>query len=260
MSSPGPSQRPLHTNRGRAESFGTVAANYDRYRPTYPAAMVDDLAALGARTVLDVGCGTGKAATLFAARGMDVLGVEVDAKMADVARSHGITVEVGSFEDWEPAGRTFDLLISGQAWHWVDPARGARKAAEVLRHGGAAAMFWNHDHPDEALRGQFDAIYREHAPELAAPPDADHAEVRRARLVPFQDDPGFASVEMRSYWWERTFTADEWVGMSLTYSDHLLLDPAHRTALADALRAAIDTRGGITVRYETFLNLAHRTA
>lgn len=250
---------PLHTDRGRAESFGTVAASYDRYRPTYPAAMIDDLVALEPRGILDVGCGTGKAATLFAARGLDVLGVEIDAKMAAVARSHGIPVEVGSFEDWDAAGRTFDLLVSGQAWHWVDPVRGARKAVEVLRPGGAAALFWNHDHLDDAWRARFDTIYREYAPELMPPPDRDHAQVRRARLEPFEQEPGFASVETRSYWWERTFTADEWVGMSLTYSDHLLLEAGRRAALADAVRATIESRGPISVRYETFLILARRT-
>src|SRR5579875_1636628 len=123
------SDSPLFVDRGRAESFGTVAANYDRFRPSYPPALIDDLVATGAHTVLDVGCGTGKAAVLLAARGLDVLGVEIDPKMAELARSHGVPVEVSSFEGWDAAGRMFDLLTCGQAWHWVDPARGVPKAA-----------------------------------------------------------------------------------------------------------------------------------
>ncbi len=250
---------PLYANRGRAESFGSVAANYDRYRPTYPPDLIDDLVALGPRTVLDVGCGTGKAARLFAGRGLDVLGVEIDPKMAEVARSHGITVEIGSFEDWDAAGRTFDLLISGQAWHWVDPARGVPKAAEVVRPGGAVALFWNQDRPGGALRDRLDSIYREHAPELVPPPGTDHMQVRRDRLKPFEKSAAFAAIESRTYEWERTFTADEWVGMHLTFSDHVLLAPGRRSALADASRAAIDALGGVViVRYETYLALIHR--
>jgi hypothetical protein len=36
---------------------------------------------------------------------------------------------VAKFEDWDPAGRTFDSVIAAQAWHWVDPVAGAAKAA-----------------------------------------------------------------------------------------------------------------------------------
>lgn len=253
-----PQPHSIYTDRGRAEAFGSVATNYDRYRPTYPTALVDDLVALGPRTVLDVGCGTGKAARLFAARGLDVLGVEIDPKMAELARSHGVAVEVGSFEGWDADGRTFDLLISGQAWHWVDPARGVPKAAEVVRPGGSVALFWNHDHPDEAFRRELDAIYREHAPELLPPPDSDHGQVRRSRLAPFAEHAAFGPVETRTYEWERSFTADEWVGLCLTYSDHVLLPSGRRTALADAMRAAVDALGGVTVRYETYLALIPR--
>src|SRR6478609_8607308 len=47
------------------------------------AAVVDEL---GARTVLDVGCGTGTFAVLLAARGVDVTGVDPAAASVDVAR------------------------------------------------------------------------------------------------------------------------------------------------------------------------------
>ena len=62
-------ERELYADRSRAESFGSVAEQYDRYRPSYPAALIDDLVAPRPADVLDVGCGTGKAAVLLAARG-----------------------------------------------------------------------------------------------------------------------------------------------------------------------------------------------
>jgi ubiquinone/menaquinone biosynthesis C-methylase UbiE len=62
----------LHLDRARAESFGLMAEEYDRYRPTYPDALIDDLAALQPGQVLDVGRGTGKAAVALTGRGLSV--------------------------------------------------------------------------------------------------------------------------------------------------------------------------------------------
>jgi SAM-dependent methyltransferase len=115
-----------------AESFGTDAQRYERARPGYPDAMVDAiLAASPGRRVLDVGTGTGISARGFHQRGCQVLGVEPDEQMARVARDSGLEVEIAKFEDWDPAGRVFDVVIAGQAWHWVDPVAGASKAAHL---------------------------------------------------------------------------------------------------------------------------------
>ena len=82
----------------------------------------------------------------------EVVGVEADLRMAEVARSHGLTVEVSAFEDWDPPGEPFDLVIAAQAWHWIHPQRGASKAAAVLRPGGRFAAFWNSYDYDVAVR------------------------------------------------------------------------------------------------------------
>jgi len=127
-----------------AESFGTDAERYDRARPRYPDAMVDRIVAGSpGPDALDVGCGTGIAARQFQAAGCEVLGVDPDARMADLARRLGVEVEVATFEAWDPAGREFDAVVAGQAWHWIDPVAGAAKAALVLRPGGRLALFWH---------------------------------------------------------------------------------------------------------------------
>ena len=70
-----------------------------------------------------------------------MLGVEPDARMAGFARQTGVEVEVATFEAWDAAGREFDAVVAGTAWHWVDPVAGAARAAQVLRPGGRIAPF-----------------------------------------------------------------------------------------------------------------------
>jgi SAM-dependent methyltransferase len=237
-----------YLQRDRAESFGSVAALYDRYRPGYPAPLIDALVALTPRAVLDIGSGTGKATALLAARGLDVLGVEIDPQMAEVARGHGIPVEVGSFETWDDAGRRFDLITCAQAWHWVDPGVGAPKAARLLNPGGTVVLFWNHmrDFDNEA-GAPFKAVYAEHAPELLPPDERERGERDRPYVADLEASAAFGSIEVKEYEYERTFSADEWTGMVSTHSDHLQLEPARRQALCDALREMIDARGGSVV-------------
>src|SRR5579863_1747033 len=105
-----------HLQRHVAEGFGADAGRYDRARPTYPADLVDRIiAASPGRDLLDVGCGTGISARLFQAAGCRVLGVDPDPRMAGLARLGGTEAEVATFEEWDPAGRTFDSVISAQA-------------------------------------------------------------------------------------------------------------------------------------------------
>jgi SAM-dependent methyltransferase len=123
-----------HEARRVAESFGSDPGRYDRSRSPYPEALIEHIvAAAPGPAFLDAGCGTGIEARQFRAAGRTVLGVEPDPRMAEFARASGIDVEVATFETWQPAGRTFDAIVSGTAWHWVDPVAGAAKAAEGVR-------------------------------------------------------------------------------------------------------------------------------
>jgi SAM-dependent methyltransferase len=234
-----------HTQRKRAQSFGRVAADYDRYRPGYPAKLVDDLLAPRPADVLDLGCGTGKAARLFAGRGVPVLGVEIDPQMAAVARSHGLAVEEGSFEEWDDGGRSFDLITAAQSWHWIDPVAGARKAARLLRPGRELAVFWNFDELAAEEQSIVDAAYRELAPDLlsdsATASSAGTDGLHRRRI---EQSGCFTSVAAVSYPADFAWPVEEWIGNVSTHSAHLQLGP-RLPALLDRLRSALLERGPV---------------
>ncbi|HTZ86023.1 MAG TPA: class I SAM-dependent methyltransferase [Solirubrobacteraceae bacterium] len=258
--------RMLFEQRSRAESFGAVAELYHRVRPSYPAALIDALL-VGAPTVrpraLDVGCGTGIVAGLLAARGCDMLGVEVDERMAQVARANGIAVEVAPFERWQPEGRSFQLACCGQAWHWIDPVLGAQRAAAALAPGGLLGLFWNFGAPPPAVAELFDPIYARYAPRLEEYSVLLGSNDARAQtaLAGIAAAEAFESAETRTFAWHKTHTREQWLDLLQTHSDHQALVPERRARLLAAIGEAIDLLGGsFEMPYEATLVTARRLA
>jgi len=257
-----------HLQRQVAEGFGADAGRYDRARPTYPADLVDRIiAASPGRDVLDVGCGTGISARLFQAAGCRVLGVDPDPRMAGLARQGGTETEVATFEDWDPAGRTFDAVIAAQAWHWVDPAAGAAKAAAVLRPGGRLAVFWNAFGPPKDLREAFAAVFRRVLPDSPAAGFWDRPAIDgyRAGCVQvagaIRQTGAFGEPEEWLSHWERPYTRDEWLDLVPTTGGFTRNPEAIQRELLDGLGAAVDAAGGsFTMSYTTIAATAARLA
>jgi SAM-dependent methyltransferase len=247
-----------HRVRWAAESFGVDPSRYDRTRPRYPQAVVDKvMAGSPGRDVLDVGIGTGVSARPFRAVGCRVVGVEVDSRMAAFARRDGFEVEVARFEDWDPAGREFHLVIAGTTWHWIDPAAGAAKAACLLRPGGQLALFWNVGQPPAELAQAFSALYRRLLPATPfarTPTDALSAHQRT--LTRAADEiravGTFSEPERWQVDWKRAYTTDEWLDLVPTFGGHSQFPRATLEQLIEGMRAVIEAVGGnFTMRYAT---------
>jgi SAM-dependent methyltransferase len=228
--------------------------------------MVDRIVAvIQGPDVLDVGCGTGIAARQFQSAGCRVLGVDVDGRMADLARRSGLEVEVAAFEAWDPAGRAFDAVIAGQAWHWVDPLVGAAKAAQVLRPGGRLAVFWNAFRPSSEVAEAFSAVYRRVMPDAPANPWAMPALDGYSVLLTRASDGirqagGFGDPEQWRFDWEHPYTRDEWLNQLPTHGFHTRLPSERLEELLAGIGAAIDAVGGsITMPYTTVVVAAGRT-
>lgn len=254
--------RESHQAREIAESFGLDADRYDRARPRYPDALVDRIAAGAARSqhrpdvpdvpdVLDVGCGTGIVARQFQAAGCRVLGVDPDARMADLARRHGLEVEVSTFEAWHNAGRAFDAVVSGQAWHWVDPVAGAATAARALRPGGRLAVFWNAFQPPSDLSEAFAAVYRRVLPDSPlfrggaghGGPDAYRGPCANA-AEGMRQAAAFGEPEQWRFDWDRRYTRDEWLDQLPTSGFWAQIPAAGQREVLAGIGAAVDAAGG----------------
>ncbi len=89
-------------------------------------------------TVLDAGCGTGRVAIELARRGHDVVGVDVDPAMLEVARAKapGLTwVEADLTDPVFDLGRTFDVVVmAGNVLIFVPSGTEGQVIGNTARH------------------------------------------------------------------------------------------------------------------------------
>lgn len=247
-----------------AESFGSDAARYDRTRPRYPEALIRLIAEDRRQmTVVDVGCGTGICARQLHAAGATVLGVEPDPRMAAYAQRSGIEVELSRWEEWDPLDRRFHAVVAGQTWHWVDPAKGARKAAGVLPGDGLFCVFWNAAQPPAELAAEFSRVYQRVAPGRLDPwahlsSDA-YPTFCAAAIDGVRQTAEFSEPRTAEYRWERHYTTDEWLDQLPTHGNHFGLPASTLDRLLEGIRAVLDHAGGsLRMSYATTVVTARR--
>ncbi|HUC25086.1 MAG TPA: class I SAM-dependent methyltransferase [Streptosporangiaceae bacterium] len=129
----------------RARSFGAVASEYDKWRPSYPPAAVDWLAPSAPAHVADVGAGTGKMTELLLARGLDVDAVEPDQRMLTVLGRNNLAAHLhqSDSEHIPVQDTSLDAVLVADAWHWFEPEPTITEIRRVLKPGGWLGLVWN---------------------------------------------------------------------------------------------------------------------
>lgn len=133
--------------------FDSYADLYDRSRPGYPAAMLNDLRVDGIlrpeADVLEVGSGPGQLTAAVAPLVASVTALEPGDHLARLAERRvegkgNVTVVRSTFERWAaPPNRRFDAIVAGTSFHWLERATRFFRCAALLRPGGAIAACWN---------------------------------------------------------------------------------------------------------------------
>lgn len=166
------------------ERFTSRVENYIKYRPSYPADLLQLLRTesgmgLGA-VVADIGSGTGILTKQLLDAGNRVYGVEPNKEMRQAAEA--LLAGYPNFRSIDATAEnttlpthSIDLITAGQAFHWFDPVRARAEFARILKPGGLAALIWNQRKEDASpFLAEYDQMLRTHCPE--------YEEIRHQRI------------------------------------------------------------------------------
>ncbi len=249
-----------------SRQFDDAAQLYDEVRPRYPEEIVEHIIAFAALPVhgrvFEVGCGTGQMTLPFAQRGYTVVALDQGERLAALATQHcqpypQVRVVPCAFEAWQDASGSYDLFLSAQAFHWIDPAYGFARAAELLKTGGTIALVWTADRSQGSAFWQATApIYDTYNPQTSSGnlPLEIKVDLYRQALHTSRQ---FAGVrEVRKAWTKR-YSGDEYLKLLQTFSDHRAMPEPNKSRFFEAIGQVITQMGGEVIRdYETLVLLA----
>src|SRR2546425_5633219 len=133
------------------QRFSNRVADYVRYRPGYPLALIDLLRAeCGLRpdhVIADVGSGTGFLSRLFLDNGNRVFGVEPNEEMRQAGEEYlaahdKFSSVSGSSEATALPEASVDFITAAQALHWFEPGATRREFLRSLKPHGWGIVVW----------------------------------------------------------------------------------------------------------------------
>jgi ubiquinone/menaquinone biosynthesis C-methylase UbiE len=134
------------------QRFSNRVADYVRYRPGYPAEVLEILrnecALRPGHVIADIGSGTGFLSELFLKNGNRVYGVEPNEAMRQAGEEYlasydGFSSIEGSAESTTLDDASVDFVTAGQAFHWFDQDAARREFTRILKPGGWVVVLWN---------------------------------------------------------------------------------------------------------------------
>lgn len=221
----------------RATSFGAIAAEYDRLRPSPAPEAVRWLLPERHDVTIDVAAGTGLLSRVLAAQVRSVVAVELDHRMAAVLRqrSPGVQVVQGRGEALPLAGASADAVLISSAWHWLDLPRAVPEIARVLRPGGRLCVLRTSVDPAtpwlRELRSASEGEAREGG--------AREGEARPPRQRGLPETGLFGEVVTGSFEFTRAMSVDDFTDMLATYSAVITASAGERSARLARVRAGL---------------------
>jgi len=216
----------------RGLQFGSVAEQYDAYRPSPPDVALELLGDGAGTKILEVGAGTGLWTRFLVEHGFSVTAVEPDVDMIAILQRRSPTVRAlpGSAEALPVEDDSFDAALVSSAWHWFRQPDATTEIARVVRDGGLLFVLWN--------GFSRDVPWVESLTELRESPNDEHRQPR-GWSADFSNESPFTVVrEVECNWiWPRTI--DQVIALFGTYSGSIVRGDGARRAMEEKLRSRL---------------------
>ncbi|MBQ3357648.1 MAG: class I SAM-dependent methyltransferase [Microbacterium sp.] len=231
-------------DRALADSFQTIGADYDRYRPGFPDAAADLILPERVGAVLDLGAGTGKFTELLIGRATSVQAVEPSEPMLDVLRAKlvDVTAHLGSAESIPLSDASVDAVTVAQAFHWFEREAACAEIARILAPGGVLGLVWNHSDP---------ACTWDRAAHRIAHPAVGVDDQTTGSAV--EDLPGFEFDSRAVIAWSENISRDDYLRRWGTISSVLVADRRSKTEMLAAIETVLDDAPETSGRAELVL-------
>ena len=255
-------------------TFDTEASKYDKMRPGYADELFQAIfkyVKIGERSrVVEVGSGSGQATLPVLKTGCELTSVEYGENFSKILMEKcggykGFKVITGKFEDVDLEDDAYDLVFSATAFHWVPEEIGYPKVYSALKPGGAFARFANRPRNSQnapELAAEINALYEEYynkAYDIKSGTKKWFTEEKAKEISQIPAKYGFTDITYKLFYRERVFTADEYIQLLGTYSDHIAIEETIRNEFFSKIAAAINRHGGKIIISDTMdLELARK--
>jgi len=256
--------------RERRKHFDEIVLAYDKARWDYPSVLFNDVIEYNGnrpgknKKALEIGAGTGKATVPFLDAGYNVTAVEMGVNMTDFLLDKfkeypNFNVITSTFEDVFLEDNDYDLIYAASSFHWIDPEIGCPKAFNSLKHGGAIALFRSSNviTENEMLYEDIQEVYKEYYHKPYKRPEEKEdlwspKEILRGYGFDNLEDYGFTDISKKLYDATLTYTADDYIALMETMSDHRSLPDNDRKSLYKGIKKAIHKHGNTITKNYTF--------
>ncbi len=238
--------------------FDSIPEQFEQWRPRYCDELFVDLIEYAkldsGKTVLEVGPGTGQATEPILKTGCSYTAIELSEIFVTFMKEkfgyyNNFQIVNADFETCDFGNNRFDLVFSAAAFQWIPEKIGYPKAYEILKRGGAFAMFMMRPdiqpgggYTDEPLYSKIQEVYAKYfRPETEYKCKLDYDA---------REKYGFIDLERREYRKTREYSADDYVSLISTHADHITLKEPYKEKFYSGIREVIFNSGNKITLYD----------
>jgi ubiquinone/menaquinone biosynthesis C-methylase UbiE len=228
-------------DRNLKTTFQKGGKNYQASRREYPKQIIDwivkEVELNKSSKILDIGCGTGKSTLPFAKLGYTIKGIDRSENMIGEAKKasrkyKNASYRIGSFENMKISDNSFDVVLAGTAFHWLNPEIRCKKIHSVLKKDGHLVIFWSawaNDQSDFLKRMR--ELYVQNAPNYPQ----DYGNSEKKFLPELEASKLFEKPHFKVILEQEKYTKEKMLNLINSYSWVMSLDKNQKRKLFEDL-------------------------